>query len=84
MKKITIYTTNTCPHCVRAKALLDRKNLEYTEINVEDPIERESLIQKANGMRTVPQIFIGNHHVGGCDDLYAFEDKGELDKLLSQ
>lgn len=83
MKKITIYTTSVCPYCVKAKSLLENKGLKYEEINVEDPAEREKLLKKANGMRTVPQIFIGDHHVGGCDDLYELEEKGELDKLVS-
>lgn len=83
MKKITIYTTSVCPHCVKAKTLLNQKGLKYEEINVEDPTEREKLLKKANGMRTVPQIFIGNHHVGGCDDLYEYDETGELEKLLS-
>ena len=73
MQKITIYTTTTCPYCVRAKALLDRKGATYQEVNAEDPSIREEMIQKAGGRKTVPQIFIGDFHVGGCNDLYELE-----------
>ena len=83
MKKITIYTTSFCPYCVRAKALFDRKSLKYEEVNVEDQQERDKMIEKAGGRRTVPQIFIGSVHVGGCDDLYALEKEGKLDKILN-
>jgi len=83
MKKITIYTTSVCPYCVRAKALFDRKSLKYDEVNVEDQQERDKMIEKAGGRRTVPQIFIGSVHVGGCDDLYALEKEGKLDKILN-
>ncbi|GAB4164779.1 MAG: glutaredoxin 3 [Rickettsiaceae bacterium] len=83
MKKITIYTTTVCPYCVRAKALLSKKGLNYNEINVEDEQERNKMIEKAGGRRTVPQIFIGDYHVGGCDDLYALEKEGKLDELTS-
>ncbi len=83
MKKIVIYTTKICPYCVRAKALLDRKGAKYEEISVEDDKEREKMIIKASGRRTVPQIFIGDFHVGGCDDLHALDAQGKLDKLLA-
>jgi glutaredoxin 3 len=83
MKKITIYTTSVCPYCVRAKALFDRKSLKYEEVNVEDQQERDKMIEKAGGRRTVPQIFIGSVHVGGCDDLYALEKDGKLDEILN-
>lgn len=83
MQNITIYTTTYCPYCVKAKDLLNRKGAKYEEINVEnEPELREALVQKAGGRKTVPQIFIGDYHVGGCDDLYALDQKGELDKLL--
>lgn len=84
MQKITIYTTTTCPYCVRAKALLDRKGATYEEINVEDTTIREVMTQKAGGRRTVPQIFIGDFHVGGCDDLYELDKQQKLDELLSK
>lgn len=83
MQKITIYTTTTCPYCVRAKALLDRKGVTYREISAEDPSIREEMIQKAGGRKTVPQIFIGDFHVGGCDDLYELEKQGKLDERLA-
>jgi glutaredoxin 3 len=83
MQKITIYTTTTCPYCVRAKALLDRKGATYQEISAEDPSIREKMIQKAGGRKTVPQIFIGDFHVGGCDDLYELEKQGKLDERLA-
>ena len=68
---------------MRAKALFDRKSLKYEEVNVEDQQERDKMIEKAGGRRTVPQIFIGSVHVGGCDDLYALEKEGKLDKILN-
>lgn len=79
---VTIYTTTVCPYCVRAKALLDRKGVEYVEINAEDEAVREGMIVKAGGQRTVPQIFIGERHVGGCDDLYALDREGKLQPML--
>lgn len=82
MKKIVIYTTSICPYCVRAKALLERKGFAYEEINAENEKVREEMIQKAGGMRTVPQIFIGDTHVGGSDDLYALDKEGKLDKMV--
>lgn len=83
MSKITIYTTDICPYCVRAKDLLKSKGLKYKEINVtNDNKAREQLIEKANGQRTVPQIFIGNKHVGGCDDLIKINNSGKLDKMV--
>lgn len=83
MPNITIYTTTVCPYCVRAKDLLKRKGQTYTEINAEDDAVREAMIAKAGGRRTVPQIFIGDTHVGGCDDLYALDKAGKLDAMLA-
>ena len=83
MKKITIYTTSICPYCIRAKALFDCKGLTYEEINVEEQQERDKMVIKAGGRRTVPQIFIGSVHVGGCDDLYALEKEGKLAGILN-
>jgi glutaredoxin 3 len=84
MKPVRIYTTRTCPYCVRAKRLLERKKVAYQEIDVSwDDAERERLMQRT-GRRTVPQIFIGDRHVGGSDDLQALEQRGELDGLLAQ
>ena len=75
MKKILIYTTATCPYCVRAKQLLQSKGLTYTEIRVDlDDIERDKMITRS-GRRTVPQIFFDDEHIGGCDDLYAYFKK---------
>ena len=83
MTDITIYTTELCGYCRRAKALLNEKGVTFTEIDVSyDPAERARMMQRAGGRRTVPQIFIGAKHVGGCDDLYALNVKGGLDLLL--
>lgn len=83
MANIEIYTSERCPYCVKAKALLDRKGVTYQEVDVtDDEQERQKLVEKANGLRTVPQIFIDERHIGGCDDLYALDRKGELDELL--
>ncbi len=85
MSKIVIYTTNICPYCVRAKNLLKSKNLPYEEINVtNDPVARENLIKKANGRRTVPQIFIDDKHIGGCDDLIELDNSGQLNELMNK
>jgi glutaredoxin 3 len=82
--KIRIFTTPVCPYCRRAKALLDRKGAPYEEIDVyNDPALRENMVREAGGARTVPQIFIGTTHVGGCDDLHALEAAGKLDALLA-
>lgn len=79
---IEIYTTRTCPFCIRAKELLNRKGAAYTEIDVgADPDLRDTMARRA-GRRSVPQIFVGRTHVGGCDDLYAMERAGTLDPLL--
>lgn len=78
---ITIYSTGWCPYCQRAKQLLSQKNLAFNDINVEDdPKFREEMVQRS-GRRTVPQIFIGDKPVGGCDDLFALDRSGELDRL---
>jgi len=85
MSKIQIYTTPICPYCVRAKALLKKKGAEFEEIDVfMDSDKRDEMQKRAQGGRTVPQIFIGETHVGGCDDLYALESKGQLDPLLAK
>lgn len=83
MTDITIYLTRWCPFCTRAVALLDSKQVEYTAIDVDaDPALRQEMMQRSN-RRTVPQIFIGQTHVGGCDELYALERQGQLDPLLA-
>lgn len=81
--KIRMYTTAVCPYCVRAEQLLRRKGVQEIEkIRVDlDPAQREEMMQ-ITGRRTVPQIFIGSHHVGGCDDLYELEHQGRLEPLL--
>jgi glutaredoxin 3 len=84
MRPVTIYTTMFCPYCYAAKRLLAKKGAEFTEIDVTmKPQTREEMVRRADGRRTVPQIFIGEHHVGGSDDLHALEAKGELDALLA-
>lgn len=83
MPAITIYTTSYCPYCVRAKDLLKRKGAVYTEVNAEDDVVRDAMIAASGGRRTVPQIFIGETHVGGCDDLYALDKAGKLDAMLA-
>jgi len=84
MPKVTIYTTPFCPYCHSAKALLRRKNVDFSEIDVSyDAQERQQMMAKANGRRTVPQIFIGETHVGGSDELHALDRQGKLDPLLA-
>ena len=83
MKKVVIYTGDLCIHCNWAIELLNRKNIEFTEYNIaKDSIKREEMLKKSNGMRTVPQIFIGEHHVGGNIELQALEKEGKLNLLL--
>ena len=84
MSKVTIYTTMFCSYCHRAKKLLERKGVAYEEIDVGfDPLLRSEMEEKA-GRSTVPQIWIGDRHVGGCDDLYALERSGELERMLAE
>ncbi|MEM9716909.1 MAG: glutaredoxin 3 [Pseudomonadota bacterium] len=84
MQPVEIYTTPICGYCARAKSLLDSKGVSYTEINVMlNPDKRVEMQQRAHGGRTVPQIFIGDVHVGGSDDLYALDRAGKLDQLLA-
>ncbi|GGA34834.1 glutaredoxin 3 [Pelagibacterium lentulum] len=82
MNKVEIYTTPTCPYCHAAKALLDGKGIGYEEISVVDAELRAAMTQRANGRRTVPQVFVGPTHVGGFDDLAALEREGKLEPLL--
>ena len=82
VKPVKIYTTETCPYCVRAKRLLEKKNVPYEEIDVSWDDEQRMQLMQQTGRRTVPQIFIGEQHVGGSDDLYALEQRGELDRML--
>jgi glutaredoxin 3 len=79
---VTLYVSDWCPYCQRAKSLLTQKNVDFSEINVEDDAKlREEMIARSN-RRTVPQIFIGDKHVGGCDDLFELDRSGELDRLI--
>jgi len=84
MPPVEIYTTRFCPYCNTAKALLKRKGAAFTEINLSKDIERrDEMIERAKGRMTVPQIFIGDMHVGGSDELHALERAGKLDALLA-
>ena len=83
MKKVVIYTGDLCIHCEWAIDLLNRKNIKFTEYNVaKDTVKREEMFKKSNGARTVPQIFIDEHHVGGNVELQALEKEGKLNSLL--
>jgi glutaredoxin 3 len=83
--EIVMYSTGWCPYCVRARALLERKGLALREIKVdEDPSARDAMLARSGGRRTVPQIFIGERHVGGFDELYALDRSGELDALTGR
>jgi len=85
MPKIEIYTTLFCPFCVRAKRLLRRKGVSFEEYDVTmKPNARAAMRGRAGGVRTVPQIFIDGHHVGGCDELHALDAAGDLDPMLSR
>ena len=84
MKPVEIYTSPLCGYCHAAKSLLSKKGVEFTEIDVwAAPDRKPEMIQRANGGRTVPQIFVGEVHVGGCDDLFELEGAGKLDALLA-
>ena len=84
MTDITVYTKPTCPFCLKARALLSELGQTYENIDIAaEPERRDEMIEKAGGKTTVPQIFIDGRHVGGCDDLHALHDKGELEKLLA-
>lgn len=81
--KIEMYVSNTCPYCVKAKALLTKKGVKWVEYNIqEDPSKAEEVLKRSGGKKTVPQIFINDKHIGGYDELYALDTKGELDSLL--
>lgn len=84
MRPVTLYTSMWCPYCHRAKQLLGKKGVKFEEIDVDgDPGQRAEMTKRANGGYTVPQIFIGAEHIGGCDELYALEAAGRLDGLLT-
>ncbi|MDB9314519.1 glutaredoxin 3 [Spirulina sp. CS-785/01] len=83
--KVEIYTWSWCPYCMRAKALLDQKGIDYTEYTIDgDEEARDAMTERANGRRSLPQIFISDRHLGGCDDLYTLERAGELEHLLER
>ncbi|HYD44185.1 MAG TPA: glutaredoxin 3 [Phenylobacterium sp.] len=84
MAHVTIYTKPYCPYCIRALDLLEKKGVEFTEIEAAfDPEKKREMIQRANGGSTFPQIFIGETHIGGSDDMMALERAGKLDAMLS-
>lgn len=83
MANVTIYTSSYCPYCISAKRLLDKKGVHYTEISVDGQAQvRAEMRTKAGGRTSVPQIWIGDQHVGGCDDLYDLDGQGRLDPML--
>jgi glutaredoxin 3 len=81
---VVMYTTSWCPYCSRARKLLSSKGVEIEEIDIDAAPEKRAEMQQRSGRRTVPQIFIGETHVGGSDDLHALEDAGKLDALLGR
>ena len=84
MSKVEIYTWQYCPFCIRAKSLLQKKNITFTEYKIDgDDNAKEIMIERADGRSTVPQIFIDNKGIGGCDDLYTLEKDGKLDLLIN-
>jgi glutaredoxin 3 len=83
--KVEIYTWQTCPFCIKAKLLLWAKGVNFTEYKIDgDEEARKAMAQRANGRRTVPQIFINEQHIGGCDDLYSLDQQGSLEPLLTR
>ena len=85
MAAVEIYTIRYCPYCQEAKELLSRKGVDFQEIDASGNRDmRQQMIARANGRSTFPQVFIGSTHVGGCDDLYALEEAGKLDRLLAE
>jgi len=84
MSKVTIYTKPYCPFCIRALDLLEKKGVAFTEVEAAfDPAKRQEMIQRAGGRATFPQIFVGDRHIGGCDEMMALERSGQLDPLLA-
>jgi glutaredoxin 3 len=84
MSKVQMYTTAICPYCIRAKRLLERKGVAYEEIHIDGDYEQMRIMMQRSNRHTVPQIFIGDHHVGGYDDLARLESYGKLDELLAE
>ena len=84
MKKVEIYTWQYCPFCIRAKSLLNKKNIEFIEYKIDgDESAREKMSRRANGKRSLPQIFIDNNSIGGCDDLYSLDEENKLDSFIA-
>lgn len=82
--KVEIYTWRTCPFCIRAKSLLKQKGIDFIEYSIDgDEAARSQMAKRAQGRKSLPQIFINDHHIGGCDDIHALEAQGKLDPLLS-
>ena len=82
--KVEVYTWRSCPFCITAKQLLKNKGIEFTEYSIDgDESARKQMAQRANGQRSVPQIFINDQHIGGCDDMYDLDAEGKLDQLLA-
>ncbi|MFM7363203.1 MAG: glutaredoxin 3 [Cuspidothrix sp.] len=81
--KVEIYTWKTCPFCIRAKSLLKDKKVDFTEYSIDgNEIARNEMSKRANGKRSLPQIFINDVHIGGCDDIHALDRQGKLDQML--
>ena len=81
--EIQIYVSQYCPYCTRAKGLLNAKGVAYDEVDIDaEPLRRSEMIEKSQGITSVPQIFIGQQHVGGCDEMFALENQNKLDELL--
>ena len=84
MQKVTIYTRAFCPYCSRAVSLLQKKGVDFDEIDAGmDPARKQEMVTRANGARTFPQVFVGERHVGGCDELMALEKAGKLDPMIN-
>jgi glutaredoxin 3 len=82
--KVEIYTWSTCPFCLRAKSLLNNKGVNFTEYSIDgDDDARAKMAQRANGRRSLPQIFINDNHIGGCDDIHGLDRQGKLDEMLA-
>jgi len=84
MTDVVMYTTRFCPYCVRARMLLESKNVYFTDVRVDEEPQRRSEMEQKAQRSSVPQIFIGDFHIGGCDDLFALEQQGELDSKLGR
>jgi glutaredoxin 3 len=83
-RKVLVYTMTVCPYCVAAKKLLKKKGVEFEEVNLDDDPDRWEECEGRSGRKTVPQIFFGERHIGGCDDLEVLNKSGELDRIISE